>query len=151
MHTVCFYIYIVYKRQCFVPVRKYIQLALCFCCEPTPICGMHISVWHFPIYGPCVTRIQKTCLVVLSYTWKAEEGEGNTQREGVGEGHGTKISKKNQRWAQFIKKASIRAIPTLYFQRKVSIKRFCRFKPLHFKAIKRLCCFKPLHFKAMQK
>ncbi len=36
MHTVCFYIYsTVYKRQCFVPVRKDIYLTLCFCCEPT--------------------------------------------------------------------------------------------------------------------
>jgi hypothetical protein len=35
MHTICSYIYIVYKRQCFVPVPEKIYLTLCFCCEPT--------------------------------------------------------------------------------------------------------------------
>ena len=56
-----------------------------------------------------------------------------------------------QWWARFIKKGSIRAIPTLYSLRKVSMKRFCRFKTPHFKAMKRLCCFKTLNFKAMKR
>jgi hypothetical protein len=96
MHTICSYIYIVYKRQCFVPVPQKIYLTLCFCCESTPICGMQISVWHFPIYGSCVTRIycRKHAWWCCPILRNAEE-EGKQIERGVGEGRGPKICKKN--------------------------------------------------------
>jgi hypothetical protein len=57
---------------------------------------MHISVWHFPIYGPCVTRIycRKHGGPAVLYTKKCRRGGKQIER-GVGEGHATKLRKKN--------------------------------------------------------